>query len=211
MAQSGSTYVDAKSNIFGYGVGTPAPGGGGGGLVAFTIDLTGGTGRVATFAATGSAWWMGPGGPNGPDGGFFSSNTNIPALGPISGFSIPRSGHLVGLFLEAGDPTGMSAPAAFSYPNAASLTAPVFAPLIRQVFFIGDGLTDTGSGLVQQFHVPDSATKLVLGIADAAGFNGLVGQYNDNVGGYQVGFNVVPSPSSILLAGVAMTAMRRRR
>ncbi|HEY3242752.1 MAG TPA: hypothetical protein VGM03_05305 [Phycisphaerae bacterium] len=39
-------------------------------------------------------------------------------------------------------------------------------PGLRQPFFIGDGLTGTGSGAVQQFLVPDGATRLFLGTID---------------------------------------------
>lgn len=209
--QIGSTFVDARSNIFGYGVSTPSPGGGGGGLLAITIDLTPGVGRIADFSASGGAWWNASGGSNGPDGGPFAANTNISAFGPISGYSAPRSGHLVAIFLETGDPTGMPPPSNASYPDAASLTLPSYSPAVRQVFFIGDGLTGTGSGATQTFAVPDTAARLVLGIADAFGFNGAPGYYNDNVGGYNVNYSIVPAPATILFVMGAVIAARRCR
>ncbi len=212
MAQVGSVFVDARSNIFGYGVLSPSPGGGGGGLLAVTVDLEVGTGRTLTVSSTGSAWWGASAGSNGPDGGNFASSTNIPAVGPISGFTAPRSGHLVGLFLEVVDPSLLPAPAALPYPNVASLTAASFSPGIRQVFFIGDGLTSTGSGVTQSFNIPDTATQLVLGIADANSFNANAGFYNDNTGGYNVNFNAVPAPSACALLGIgAFVSARRRR
>lgn len=212
MAQVGSVFVDARSNIFGYGVSTPQPGGGGGGIIAVTVNLAPGTGRLVTFNNTGTAWWNGTGGSNGPDGGNFASNTNIPAVGPISGYSAPRSGHLVGLFLDGNDPIGLPAPANFAYANAAALTLSSYSPLLRQVFFIGDGLTGTGSGSTQQFFVPDSATRLVLGIADANSFNAQAGFYNDNVRGYNVNYNAIPTPSAAALLGLGgLLAARRRR
>lgn len=210
FAQAGATFVDAKSNIHGYGVSAPAPSGGGGGINAVTIPLNPGTGRTLTISATGGAWWGGSGGSNGPDGGFFSAATNISALGPISGFSAPRSGHLLGLFL-AGDPTGNPAPANFAYPNAASLTAASFTPQLQQIFFIGDGLTGEGTGDVQIFNVPDSATSLVLGIADAFAFSGQPGWYADNTGGYEVAYNIVPTPGALALVGLGGLMVARRR
>jgi len=205
-AQSGPVFVDAKSNIFGSGLSTPAPGSGGGGLLAPTIALTPGTGRTATFFATGQAGWAGV--PlNGPDGGGFAASTNIPALGPVSAFNAPLSGHLVGLFIEAGDISGLSAPGGLSYPDLASFDLASYTPGLRQVFFIGDGQT-TGSA-TQTFAVPDGAAVLVLGIADAAGFNANAGFYDDNVGGYDVRYDVVPAAAPAALLGLA--ALRRRR
>lgn len=213
MAQAASVFVDARSNIFGYGVSTPNPGGGSGGIVAVTIDLAPGTGRSITFNNTGSAWWTNviPGS-NGPDGGFLASNTNMSALGPISGFAAPRSGHLLGLFLDADDPTGQLAPTNFAYPNEAALELLSYSPLLRQVFFIGDGLTGTGTGSTQEFFVPDSATRLVLGIADGFGFSGMAGAYGDNTGGFDVNYNVVPVPGAFAALGLAglLTSRRRR-
>lgn len=212
MAQGGSVFVDSRSNIFGYGVSTPQPGGGGGGLIAVTVHLTPGIGRFITFRNTGTAWWNSTAGADGPDGGNFANSTNIPAVGPISGYAAPRSGHLVGLYLEAADPTGLPAPNSLFYPFAASLTAPAFSPGLRQVFFIGDGLTGTGSGVTQTFTIPDTATRLVFGVADASNFNGLAGFYNDNRDGYTVNYNAIPSPSVAALLGLGgLMASRRRR
>jgi hypothetical protein len=211
LASAQVVSVDARSNIFGYGVGTPAPAGGGGGVVAPQVALPAGTGRTMQMLATGSAGWAGSL-VNGPDGGTFSLNTNIPSVGPISGFSAPLSGQLVGVFIEAGDISGLSAPGALSYPDAASLTLASYSPGLRQVFFIGDGRTGTGSGPAQTFNIPDGAGFLVLGIADAFGFNGQAGAYDDNVGSYTVSLQIVPTPGAAALLGAgALMAGRRRR
>lgn len=210
-AQVGAAFIDARSNIYGYGVTTPAPSGGGGGVVATTINLTPGASRTATFLASGSAWWSAGPGSNGPDGGNFASSTFIPAFGAISAFSAPRSGHLLGLFLGPNDPVGFGAPPAFSYTDEASFTLASYAPLLQQVFFIGDGLTGTGSGDAQTFIVPDSATRLVLGIADSFAFNGTPGFYDDNRGGYQLEYAVVPAPSALALVGLGGMVIARRR
>ena len=45
------------------------------------------------------------------------------------------------------------------------------SPQLRQVFFVGDGRTGTGSGTVQQFVVPAGATRLFLASSDGIGAN----------------------------------------
>ncbi len=210
FGQAGNTFVDAKSNIFGYGLTAPSPGGGGGGIVAVSLALNAGTGRTATFFARGSAGWAGAA-VNGPDGGNFSSSTNVPGIGPISGYNAPLSGHLVGLFIEAGDISALSAPGAATYADLSAFAQNHYSPLLRQVFFIGDGLTGTNSGDTQTFDVPDGAAYLVLGIADAFGFNGAAGYYDDNVGGFDVNYNVVPAPGAMSVAGLSLAIASRRR
>lgn len=213
LAQSGSVAVDAKSNIFGSGSvsnPTPAPGGGGGGLAAPSIDLAAGTGRTATFSATGSWGWAGSVF-NGPDGGNFASSTSIPAVGGISGFSGPLSGHLLGVFLDDNDPTSLTPPSGLTYGSSADYALASYSPGLRQVFFIGDGVTGTGSGSQQTFFVPDEATRLFFGVADAFAFNGAAGWYADNVGSVNVEYSVVPEPGTMLvLAGLGALVARRR-
>lgn len=212
FGQAGNTFVDAQCNVFGYGLTAPSPGGGGGGIVAISLALNAGTGRTATFAARGMAGWGGSLN-NGPDGGNFSNSTSIPSLGPISGYNAPLSGHLVGLFIEAGDISALSAPGAASYADLSAFGQASYSPLLRQVFFIGDGLTGSNSGATQTFDVPDGAGFLVLGIADAFGFNAAAGYYDDNVGGYDVSYAVVPAPGAMCVAGLplAMAGRRQRR
>ena len=67
---------------------------------------------------------------------------------------------------------------------ARQIPTPVLAVFrgIGQVFFIGDGLTGTGSGAIQTFAVPDAATRLFLGVADAFAFG------SDLPGGRDPGF-----------------------
>src|SRR5262249_39942824 len=81
---------------------------------------------------------------------------------------------------------------------------------LNQTFFIGDGLTGTGSGSVQVFHVPDGATRLYLGFADAFFFQGDPGYYDDNTGSLTATFMVtaisgVPEPGSFMLALLGVT------
>jgi hypothetical protein len=53
-------------------------------------------------------------------------------------------------------------------------------PGLRQIFFIGDGMTQAAD--LQSFHVPNGATRLYLGFADANGFQGRPGYYDDDFG-----------------------------
>ena len=59
-------------------------------------------------------------------------------------------------------------------------------PAPGQVFFIRDGLTGMGDGNAHKYTVPRGATCLFLGIADASGFSGQLGCYDDNLGTFQV-------------------------
>lgn len=57
-------------------------------------------------------------------------------------------------------------------------------PVLGEVFFIGDGLTGTGTGGVQGFRVPPTATHLYLGYVDSCnpGTPSLPSCYFDNGG-----------------------------
>lgn len=208
-ATAQSVFVDAKANIFGYGVSTPSPGGGGGGIVAPTILLTPGMNRTVTFSASGISGW--PQVPTGPDGDDLAP-TIIPAVGPIAGYFSPVYGELVGLFITNDILPTDPAPSSLSYPDLDSLQAASFSPGLQQPFFIGDGLTGTGTGVTQVFNIPDGAETLVLGIADSFNRDRPAGFYDDNTGGFDVNFNIIPAPATgTLLALCGFAATRRRR
>jgi hypothetical protein len=209
-AQTGSTAaLSAQSNIFraGGNVGASLTDG----LTPFLINITAtGTGRIATFGASGSTT-CGCLGAQGPDGGSTGNpDTNINSWGSISGISGPGGMFLVGVFLDAGLPT--SAPTRRNVvPQAASFDD----ILLGQVFFIGDGFTGTGSGSTQQFFVPDGATRLYLGFVDGGSFQGNPGAFSDNNGSLAVTWDVqgttplstVPEPSTIALLAAGLLGM----
>ena len=58
-------------------------------------------------------------------------------------------------------------------------------PELFQSFFIG-----TGKG--KQIQVPSTATRLILGFADAYSFTGAPGSYDDNVGELTANFSIKP-------------------
>jgi hypothetical protein len=133
------------------------------------------------FRATGGVDYYGdPHGKTGPDG-WPETESAIVALGGISGYSGPH-GSLVGVFLDAANPKDRTPPDPLE--NNTSFFS--LSPALGQVFFIGDGLTGTGTGVPQTFFAPAGATRLFLGIADAMSFGGEPGWYDDNYGSFWV-------------------------
>ena len=91
------------------------------------------------------------------------TGTNFSANGGLSGIKyIGRTMFLIGVFLDGAEPTG-TAPATLDYSVTSPLALTV-SPLLRQLFFIGDGLGTGGAN--QHFMVPTGATRLFLGFAD---------------------------------------------
>ena len=147
----------------------------------------------------------------GPDGNTQLDDTNITSFNGISGILAPTTLPLLGVFLVNPHTGNENAPSrldfhSFGY-DFSSLT-----PLLGQTFFIGDGQTSTG--LLQTFNVPDGATTLYLGLADAGFFTGAPGAYADNDGSFtaDVQFQAVPAPGAIALLGLGgMMTIRRKR
>ncbi len=228
--------VSAFANIFGAGNAanpTPNPGGGTGGTIAPEFDLAPGSGRTLTFSSVVGVISFTPGVSSVPDGLMpdgsapLNLDTNITSYQGISGIQLEKgSGFLVGVFLPSAAPTAL-APARLTFTNngSAGLIDTSFvsiSPLLDQTFFVGDGLTGNGNGSRQQFLVPDGASRLFLGYADANGYNGAPGQYQDNGGSVTASFQIsspVPETSSVIsfglllvlgLGGAAVAARRRK-
>jgi hypothetical protein len=117
-----------------------------------------------------------------PDGDDAFSMTNFG-----DGISAPlnvRANALVGVFLDDGMPTGKSTPGQLDYTPGLSFVLEM--PGLRQIFFIGDGLTsDTKNGQYdggpQSFVVPHGATRLFLGTADGSGWYNNTGLFEVSV------------------------------
>lgn len=153
-AQIGSnSALTANSNIFLAGGNGPNPPAGGASPYLVNIT-TAGLGRVATFSASGSWAPWNTGCPcTGPDGAdLVGTDSDISSLGSIAGILGPLNMWLVGVFLGPSLP--VAAPTRRSY-TAADYANGSFGDIqIGQVFFfIGDGLTGTGSGAAQQFLI----------------------------------------------------------
>jgi len=143
-------------------------------------------GQIITFSNMGGSWSCGGifHDFNGPDGGTcdFESSTNVePTDGKISGIIAGRTFFLTGVFLGAGLPAVR--PPSLNFTSS-GLTESFLSlsPGLGQVFFIGDGLTGTGTGSTQTFIAPVGAATLYLGAVDASSFVGIPGDYSDNLG-----------------------------
>lgn len=150
-----------------------------------------------TFPSVTGTWTCQGGTPDyGPDGetsGYCLSAggaTNFGPTGPFSGYQTTDFvGAMVGVFLT--NTLDTPAPATFRFyfaDNAEGGIPTLFrtlTPAIGQVFFIGDGKTGTGTGGVQVFNVPLTATRLFLGYIDNCMNSKVPGCFGDNVGSVQ--------------------------
>jgi hypothetical protein len=106
---------------------------------------------------------------------------------------------LLGVFLGAAQPDSSPAPAGLNF-STFGLNFTSLYPELKQVFFIGDGLTGTGVGQVQQFIVPAGATRLFLGTMDGSG-------WNNNQGSFEVQVTPVPVPGSLVFLGSGLLSL----
>jgi hypothetical protein len=136
-------------------------------------------GATLSFSASGICKW-GPDGPDAPPDGLVAFiGSHVP--GDENGMSniVGPSMALVGVFLDASQPSFSTPPATLDFSTAASRDFLVLSPQLRQVFFIGDGLTSTNA--VQSFEVPAGATRLFLGPLDGFGWHNNVGSFEVQV------------------------------
>jgi hypothetical protein len=132
------------------------------------------------------------------------------------------------VFLDAAVPSGV-APASLVYSGNPSFASA--SPLLRQLFWIGDGLTGTGTGAAQTFVPPAGATRVCFGIEDSGNpaANLPLDGYSDNGGSFSVTWTMVGAPApgpaaavpalsplglalaALLIAIAAIAYTRRRR
>jgi hypothetical protein len=112
--------------------------------------------------------------PNGPEGdGGVTGNTDVESFEGISGIIDKGNGmFLVGVFLADASPS-KKAPPRLDFTDHEDFD--LLEPRIGQTFFVGDG-----EG--RQYVVPDGATRLFLGFADAYFYEGPPGYYDNNAG-----------------------------
>lgn len=130
------------------------------------IDLSAGT-KISFRQASGqTSWDDGSDGSFGPDGDT-SWIVQQAAANGINSTQAPI-GALVGIFLDNRAPNTYSQASAGNFSTSSSQNFTTLAPPLKQVFFIGDGLNS--SNVLQQFTVPNGATRLYLGVMDEKGW-----------------------------------------
>jgi hypothetical protein len=177
-------------------------------LLVTGVTITAGT--SLTFSATGGVNNSGSPSNNNPDGvqGFI---VNDGSQNGISGFNAPINS-LIGLFLDNSLPTSSVAPSALDFSTTSSQAYLSLSPLLKQVFFIGDGLTGTGSGNQQTVVVPTGATRLFLASVDGFEWNNNSGQFTVNVLAISQS-TLVPEPFTIIgtiIGGTAAFRMNKK-
>ncbi len=157
---------------------------------------------------------------NGPDGTCFPGvSTTVTSYGGVSGIDVNHANmFLLGVFLDASAPSGPG-PSVLDYnygtPGSLSTSDASFSPTLDQVFFIGDGLTGTGTGSEQVFHVPTGADRLYLGFADS--FDAAPSFYADDAGSLVATFAITttatpePTYGCLLTGGLVIGVMLYRR
>ncbi len=132
----------------------------------------------------------------GPDG---SSGFRAHFAGAENGISntISPLNSLQGVFLGLMQPDLTPAPAALDFTNTGNVPGDVnytsLSPLLKQVFFIGDGMTNGGQ--MQQVVIPAEATRLFLGTKD--GFD-----WFNNIGSLDVEVTLIPEPTILALIDI---------
>ena len=189
-----STTVDAKSNIFGAGhTVPPAPGGVGPGILPPVHHFAKGPNQVLTFSnITGSKSFNGGGSYWGPEGyDPWPTGVSFPSYDGISGIVTNSAQFLTGVFLDDTEPSDPALVSLDFGPDGLTRNFIEVYPGIGQLFFIGNGLTD--SDISQRFHVPLNATRLFLGFIDTDEDH-LPGLYHDNLGSVTSTFDLFIPP-----------------
>lgn len=161
------------------------------------------------FSAAGSVSYGPAYAPTGPDGGLFFQAHRTGAENGIAAFNAPINS-LVGVFLTDDSPLSSVIPVGLDFA-VIGLDFDVLAPVLMQPFFIGDGLTGSGGGDVQQFLVPAGATRLYLGVTDGFGWYNNIGAFDVTITAMAVGSGSVPEPGSLMLLAVGLSALVGRR
>lgn len=220
MTMDNTYYVDAKAVLFDAGKTTPTSAYGG--VLPIYVDVSPIAGGWVTFSSVTGTLKAGTVWPEvGPDGGTdFGSvhGTNVFSANGVSGIIADRFQFLAGVFTTDAGPNPSNTPARLNFQTIGTDFSQ-FSPVLNQSFFIGDGLTGTGSGATQKFYVPAGATALYLGFIDSGSFGwpsgGNPSFYSDNTGTLTatLDLHAVPLPAAIWLLGpglLGLLGLRRK-
>jgi hypothetical protein len=178
LAKPASVMLDARSDL--YSAGRPAAEPARGGVLPAKLTLAAGGGYIVVSDVRGKIGCAGSAAYGGDGGDCVSPDTDLTAAGSVSSIRSPRTLFVSGVFL--GDRTA-PAPAGLDYNQATlGLSRETYEPMLGQSFFMGDGLTGTGTGTQQRFVIPAGATALYVGFVDGSAFRGEPGTYDDNTG-----------------------------
>ena len=167
-------------------------------------------GSTLTFAATGLTSVDGSCF-DGPDGGACYTDESGFSPPPANGAYIGPANALIGVFLDDSVTDVSSSVAALDFTDSANRNLVSNTPGLGQIFFIGDGVTDSAE--IQQFLAPAGATRLFLASADSIGSStGNSGSLTVDITG---AVEAVPEPASwaMMIAGLGIVGagLRRRR
>ena len=116
-----------------------------------------------------------PVGPDGTPGGV----SHIPGAENGIANVAARINALMGVFLGPDRPDTTPAPAGLDFTTDSSQNYTTLSPLLKQVFFLGDGRNSQGT--VQKVVVPAGATRLFLGPMDGIEWNNNTGSFSAQV------------------------------
>ncbi len=162
IAPARAAYVDARAMIYQAGGNLPPSA-----VDPVLFPVTYGPDQAIVFPIVGGTTDCHAAGddclPTGPEGNLGAVAT-ISTINALSGivyrgwYSLPLMGVFLGPTLPGLAPPGRVFDRWEDFVH--------LFPKLGQVFWIGDGLNGTGTGLTQIFHVPEGATRLYVGFID---------------------------------------------
>jgi len=137
-------------------------------------------GEPLTFQATGGVLHYDGWPPHPPDGDGVTNHNWDDDYGEngIADVQAPYD-CLLGVFLDDTQPDQSPDPPNLNFSTPESRDYLTFLPLLKQPFFIGDGLTSQGEE--QHVIVPEGATRLFLGTMDSSTWVDNIGQFEVTV------------------------------